>query len=137
MSNPSDLRYAPSHEWAKLDGDVVTVGITKFAVEQLTEPTYLELPPVGTTLTAGKALGIIESVKSTSDIYAPVGGTVVERNETLLDDRATKRKADLSPVNDDPFGKGWLVKIRLAPGATLDHLLTAAQYDAQLASEGH
>ena len=137
MSNPANLRYATSHEWAKLDGDVVTVGITKFAIEQLTEPTYLELKPVGTALSHGKALGIIESVKSTSDIYAPVDGTIVERNEMLLDDKATKRKADLSAVNDDPFGKGWLVKIKLAPGATLDHLLTAAKYDEQLASEGH
>ncbi|MCI0702469.1 MAG: glycine cleavage system protein GcvH [Planctomycetia bacterium] len=137
MSNPSDLRYATSHEWAKLDGDIVTLGITKFAIEQLTEPTYLELKPVGTALTKGQPLGIIESVKSTSDIYSPVDGTIVERNELLLDDKATKRKADLTPVNDDPFGKGWMVKIKLAPGATLDHLLTAEQYEAQLASEGH
>ena len=135
--NPTNLRYAPTHEWAKLDGDVVTVGITKFAVEQLTEPTFLELPAVGKALTAGKPLGIIESVKSTSDIYAPVAGTVVERNESLIDDPKAKRKGDLTPVNDDPFGKGWLVKIKLAPGATLDHLLTAKQYDEQLASEGH
>ena len=135
--NPPDLRYAPTHEWAKLDGDVVTVGITKFAVEQLTEPTFLELPAVGKELKAGQAFGVIESVKSTSDIYAPVTGTIVERNETLLDDKATRRKADLTPVNDDPFGKGWMVKIKLAPGATLDHLLTAARYDEQLASEGH
>jgi glycine cleavage system H protein len=135
--NPSGLRYAPTHEWAKLDGDVVTVGITKFAVEQLTEPTFLELPAIGKALAAGKALGIIESVKSTSDIYSPVNGTVVERNEALIDDPKTKRKGDLTPVNDDPFGKGWLVKIKLAPGATLDHLLTAKQYDEQLASEGH
>ena len=137
MSNPSDLRYAPTHEWAKLDGDVVTVGITKFAVEQLTEPTFLELPAAGKVLAAGKPLGIIESVKSTSDIYSPVAGTVVERNESLIDDPKAKRKGDLTPVNDDPFGKGWLVKIKLAPGATLDHLLTAKQYDDQLASEGH
>jgi glycine cleavage system H protein len=137
MSNPSNLRYAPTHEWAKLDGDVVTVGISKFAVEQLTEPTFLELPPVGKELADGKPFGIIESVKSTSDIYAPVAGVVVERNELLIDDPKTKRKGDLAPVNDDPFGKGWLVKIRLAPGATLDHLLSAKQYDEQLASEGH
>jgi glycine cleavage system H protein len=135
--NPPDLRYAPTHEWVKADGDVVTVGITKFAVEQLTEPTFLELPDVGKELVAGKNLGIIESVKSTSDLYAPVSGTVVERNELLLDDKATKRKADLTLVNDDPFGKGWLVKIKLAPGTKFDHLLTAGQYDAQLASEGH
>jgi glycine cleavage system H protein len=135
--NPPDLRYASSHEWSKLDGNVVTVGITKFAVEQLTEPTFLELPAVGKELTAGKPLGIIESVKSTSDIYAPVSGVVVERNESLIDDPKTKRKGDLMPVNDDPFGTGWLVKIQLAPGATLDHLMTAKQYDEQLASEGH
>jgi glycine cleavage system H protein len=103
----------------------------------LTEPTFLELPETGKALAAGKPLGIIESVKSTSDIYAPVTGTVVERNELLLDDKTTRRKADLSLVNDDPFGKGWLVKIRLAPGATLDHLMTPSQYDTQLASEGH
>jgi glycine cleavage system H protein len=137
MSNPSPLRYAPTHEWAKLDGAVVTVGITKFAVEQLTEPTFLELPPVGKELAAGKPLGIIESVKSTSDIYAPVSGVVVERNESLIDDPKTKRKGDLAPVNEDPFGKGWLVKIKLAASAGLDHLLTAKQYDEQIASEGH
>jgi len=135
--NPSDRRYAKTHEWAKLDGDVVTVGITQFAVEQLTEPTFLELPAVGKTFKPEEPFGIIESVKSTSDLYSPVAGTVVERNEVLLDDKATKRKADLAPVNDDPFGRGWMVKIKLAPGATLDHLLTAAQYDQQLASEGH
>ncbi|MBY0512899.1 MAG: glycine cleavage system protein GcvH [Gemmataceae bacterium] len=129
MSNPPDLRYAPSHEWVRLDGDVVTVGITAFAVEQLTEPTYLELPKVGAELAAGAELGIIESVKSTSPIYAPVAGTVAERNEGLT--------TDLSPVNDDPFGRGWLVKLKLAPGATLDHLLTAAQYGARLAADGH
>lgn len=137
MSNPADLRYSPTHEWAELDGDVVTVGVTKFAVEQLTEPTFLELPAVGKALTAGKAFGIIESVKSTSDLNSPVTGTVAERNEALLEDKAKKRAADLAPVNDDPFGAGWMLKIKLAPGATLDHLLTAAQYDEQLASEGH
>jgi glycine cleavage system H protein len=135
--NPPDLRYAATHEWAKREAETVTVGISKFAVEQLTEPTFLELPEVGKALTVGKPLGIIESVKSTSDIYAPVSGTVIERNELLLDDKTSKRKADLTLVNDDPFGKGWLVKIKLAPGATLDHLLTVDQYDAQLASEGH
>lgn len=137
MANPTDRRYAKTHEWAKPEGNRVTVGITAFAVEQLTEPTFLELPPVGKTVAVGDELGIIESVKSTSPIYAPVAGTVVERNELLLDDKATKRKADLSLVNTDPFDRGWMVKIQLADGATLDHLLTAAQYDDQLASEGH
>lgn len=137
MANPTDRRYATTHEWAKPEGNRVTVGITAFAVEQLTEPTFLELPPVGKTVAVGDELGIIESVKSTSPIYAPVAGTIVERNELLLDDKATKRKADLSLVNTDPFDRGWMVKIQLADGATLDHLLTAAQYDDQLASEGH
>jgi glycine cleavage system H protein len=137
MANPTDRRYAKTHEWAKPEGNRVTVGITAFAVEQLTEPTFLELPPVGKTVAVGDELGIIESVKSTSPIYAPVAGTIVERNELLLDDKATKRKADLSLVNTDPFDRGWMVKIQLADGATLDHLLTAAQYDDQLASEGH
>jgi glycine cleavage system H protein len=135
--NPADRKYTPTHEWAKLDGDTVTVGITAFAVEQLTEPTFLELPAVGKAVTAGQPFGIIESVKSTSDVNSPVTGEVVGRNEGLLDDPATKRKADLAPVNDDPFGRGWMLSVRLAPGATLDHLLTAEQYAAQLAAEGH
>ncbi len=127
--NPIDRRYAKSHEWVKLDGKTVTIGITAFAVEQLTEPTYLELPKVGKELAAGDELGIIESVKSTSPIYSPVAGTVVECNEILA--------TNLSPVNDDPFETGWLVKLKLAPDATLDALMTSEQYDAQLASEGH
>ncbi len=113
MSNPSGLKYATTHEWAKQEGDVVTVGVTAFAVEQLTEPTYLELPAVGTALKAGDKLGVIESYKSTSDLYAPVAGTVVERNEALVDEG--KRKGDPKPVNDDAFGAGWMVKIKLAP----------------------
>jgi glycine cleavage system H protein len=135
MSNPTNLRYAPTHEWAKLEGDVVTVGVTAFAIEQLTEPTYLELPAVGAELKAGEKLGIIESYKSTSDLYSPVTGTVIERNDPLVDEG--KRKGEPKPVNDDPFGAGWMVKIKLASGANLDHLLTAEQYDQQLASEGH
>ena len=135
MSNPSNLRYAPTHEWAKRDGDLVTVGVTAFAIEQLTEPTYLELPAVGAAVTAGDKFGIIESYKSTSDLYSPVTGVVVERNEALVDDG--KRKGDPKPVNDDAFGAGWMLKIRLTPTAGLDHLLTAEQYDKQLASDGH
>lgn len=127
MSNPSDLRYATSHEWVKVDGGVATVGVTKFAVEQLTEPTFLELKKVGLAVNPGDEVGIIESVKSTSSIYAPVAGEVAEVNTAAVN--------DLSKVNDDPFGAGWLLKIKLAPDATLDHLLTAAQYDAQIA--GH
>src|SRR4051794_39511601 len=125
--NPENLRYAPSHEWTKLDGDVATIGVTKFAVEQLTEPTFLELAKVGKAVKQGDEIGVIESVKSTSSIYAPIAGEVVEVNKAAMD--------NLALVNDDPFGAGWMLKIKLAAGSTLDHLQTAKQYDAQIA--GH
>jgi len=127
MTNPTDRRYATTHEWAMPDGDTITVGVSLFAVEQLTEPTFLELKKVGLTVKAGDEVGIIESVKSTSSIYAPVAGEIVAVNKAAVD--------NLSLVNDDPFATGWLVKIKPASGATLDHLLTATQYDAQIA--GH
>jgi glycine cleavage system H protein len=123
------LRYARSHEWAKLDGDTVTVGITQYAVDQLTDVTHLQLPKVGTKVTAEKPFGEIESVKAVFDLYAPVTGEVVGVNDDL--------SADPSPINADCFGAGWMIKIKLAPGATLDHLMTREQYDAQLTSEGH
>jgi glycine cleavage system H protein len=137
MHNPPDLRYTPTHEWVRWDGELATVGITRFAVEQLTEPTYLELPAVGSRVEAGKPFGVIESVKSTSDLYAPLSGVVVERNAALLDDPASGRKGNLALILEDPFGRGWLIKLRPEPNVTLDHLLTAEQYEAQLASEGH
>ena len=125
------LRYAPTHEWAHRDphGDTATVGITAFAAEQLGDVTYLELPKVGRTFSAGDEVGVIESVKSTSPLYAPVSGEVVAVNDALVN--------DLERLKDDPYEVGWMYKVRLAPGATLDHLLTKTQYDAQIASEGH
>jgi glycine cleavage system H protein len=124
----SALRYAKSHEWAQRDGDVVTVGITQYAAEQLGDVTHLQLPKVGAATTAGKPFGEIESVKAVFDLYAPVNGTVAEVNAALA--------ASPEPVQTDPYGS-WMVKITLASGATLDHLMTKAQYDEQLASEGH
>lgn len=123
------LRYAKSHEWAKLDGDTVTVGITQYAVDQLTDVTHLQLPKVGAAVTAGKPFGEIESVKAVFDLYAPVSGTVSEVN--------TKLAADPSTINLDCYGPGWMLKIKLADGATLDHLMTKAQYDTQIAEEAH
>ena len=123
----SALRFATTHEWAKQDGETVTVGVTAFAVEQLTDVTYLELPKVGKVCKAGDEFGVIESVKSTSSLYAPVAGEVIAVN-----DAATK---DTNIVNADPFGAGWLVKFKLAAGANLTHLLTKDQYDAQVS--GH
>jgi len=125
----SRLRYAPTHEWAHLDGDTVTVGITAFAAEQLGDITYLELPKLGKAFKAGEEFGVVESVKSTSPLYAPVAGEIIEVNKAAAD------STDL--IKDDPFGKFWFLKLKLAPGATLDHLLNKTQYDMQLASEGH
>jgi len=121
------LRYTTSDEWARLDGDAVTVGVTAYAVEQLTDVTYLELPPVGKKLDKGQECGVIESVKATSNLYAPVAGTVAAVNAAAV--------ADTNLVTADPFGAGWLVKIKVAPGTSLDHLLSKAQYDAKVA--GH
>lgn len=126
--DPTTLRYTPTHEWAHLDGDTVTVGITAFAVHELSEPTALELPKVGKPVTAGKAMAVIESVKAASDINAPVSGEVAAVNDALT--------TDLAPVSDDPYGRGWMVKIRVAPGTTLDGLLTHQDYERQIA-QGH
>ena len=125
--DPSALRYAETHEWVSLDGDIATVGITKFAVDQLTDLVYVELPRVGRTLQAKQPFGEVESVKAVSDLYAPVAGEVAEVNEAV--------KADAAKVTSDPFGAGWLIKIRVAPGATLGHLLTLDQYERQIAEE--
>ena len=127
--NLTALRYAKSHEWARADGGLVTVGITQYAVDQLTDVTHLQLPKVGAAVTAGKPFGEIESVKAVFDLYAPVTGEVAEVNAALA--------ADPAPINADCYGAGWMLKIRPAPGATLDHLMTKAQYDKQLAEEGH
>ncbi|OWK36570.1 glycine cleavage system protein GcvH [Fimbriiglobus ruber] len=125
----STLRYAKSHEWVALDGTTATIGITTFAAEQLGDITFLELPKVGKVLAAGDEIGIVESVKSTSPIYAPVSGTV-----TAVNDAAIK---DTELIKNDSFGAGWFLKLTLAAGAGVDHLMTKAQYDEQLASEGH
>lgn len=121
MSSPSDRRYTDSHEWHKPEGDVVTLGITQFAVNELTDITYAELKPVGTKVTSGDTIGEVESVKATSDVYTAVGGEIVEVNESLSDDP--------SAVNNDPFGKGWLVKIRMENPRQVDSLMDSGSYD--------
>ena len=127
--DPKTLRFATTHEWASLVGDTCTVGISKFAVEQLTDIVYIELPEVGDHVFTGESFGEIESVKAVSDLYSPVNGEVTAINEQLLDEPGD--------IAEDPYGKGWLVKIKIEPGTTLDHLLTLAQYEKQIASEGH
>jgi glycine cleavage system H protein len=127
--DPKSLRYAPTHEWANLDGDVCTVGITKFAVEQLTDVVYIELPDVGDHVFEKDGFGEIESVKAVSDLYAPVNGEVIAVDETVVNDP--------SLVAEDPYGKGWMIKIKVERGTTLDKLMTLEQYEKQIASEGH
>jgi glycine cleavage system H protein len=127
--DPKTLRYSESHEWAALDGDLCTVGITQFAVEQLTDVTHVELPKPGRGVTAREPFGEIESVKSVNDLYAPVDGTVVEANAAA--------EQDPGLITRDPYGAGWLVKIRVKPGATLGHLMALDAYEKQIASEGH
>jgi glycine cleavage system H protein len=127
--DPQSLRYAKSHEWAFLDGGLCTVGITKFAVEQLTDVVYLALPDVGKKVDAGQPFGEIESVKAVSDLYAPVSGTVAEVNNKVTNDPAV--------ISADPYGKGWMIKIKVEPGTTLAHLMTLEQYEQQIASEQH
>ncbi len=127
--DPQSLRYSPTHEWARLDGDTCTVGISQFAVDQLTDVVYIELPDVGDRVTAGQRFGTIESVKAVSDLYAPVSGEITAVNSKLVN--------DTSPIGQDPYGKGWMVKIKLSPGANLEGLLTPAKYQEQIASQDH
>ena len=127
--DPATLRYAETHEWVFLQGDIATVGITKFAVEQLTDLVYVELPAAGRKLQANEPFGEIESVKAVSDLYSPVAGEVIETNAAM--------KADATKIADDPYGAGWLMKLRVVPGTKLDHLLTLQQYEKQIAEEPH
>jgi glycine cleavage system H protein len=123
MSNPDDRRYTAEHEWIKPEGEHYIVGITAFAQDQLGDIVYVELPRVGDRVEAGQAFGVIESVKTASDLYAPVSGEVVEVNSTLVEQPQA--------VNDDPYGSGWMIKLRAADAAAVDQLLTAEQYAEQ------
>jgi len=124
---PTDRKYSKTHEWYKADGDIVTIGITDFAANELTDITYVDLPALGSQVTAGEECGEIESVKATSPLYCAVSGEVVEVNGELAD------RPEL--VNEDPFGAGWMLKVRAADLSPLDALLTAEQYEATLAGE--
>ena len=123
---PNDRSYLESHEWAQLKGDVATVGITDFAVEQLGELVYLDLPEVGRKLTRGESFGEVESVKAVSDVNSPVAGVVVEVNTALPD--------DLNTLQHQPFGDGWLIKVKVG-GNALDGLLDAPSYEKVVAAE--
>ncbi len=124
MNHPSELKYARTHEWVKIEGDLVITGITDHAQDELGDLVYVETPEVGSRVTAGEQAGVVESVKTASDIHAPVSGTVVEVNSDLEDD------PDF--VNDDPYGKGWIYKIKPDNIADVEKLLTNAEYEAGL-----
>jgi glycine cleavage system H protein len=128
MTNvPNDLKYMKSHEWVRVAGDVATVGITDHAQHELTDIVFCEVPAVGKTLKAGDAAAVVESVKTASDIYAPLSGQVIEANPALADNPAL--------VNQDAFGQGWFFKIKLSAPTELGALLTPEQYSAQIS--GH
>lgn len=124
---PSDRSYLESHEWAKLDGDIVTVGITDFAVEQLGELVYLDLPETGDDAVCCEGFGEVESVKAVSDVNAPVTGEIVEVNSDLAD--------NLDTLQNDPFEGGWLIKIKVSGADALNGLLDAAAYEEVVASQ--
>ena len=126
---PKNLKYAATHEWATLEGGTCTLGITKFAVDQLTDVVYIEMPDVGDNVFAGESFGEIESVKAVSDLYSPVDGEVIAINEKLLDDPTL--------VAQDPYGKGWMIKIKVEPGSNLDKMMTLPQYEKQIAEDHH
>jgi len=121
MSSPSNCRYSESHEWFRVDGDVVTMGITPHAAAELTDVTYVELRPAGTTLGEGDAIGEVESVKTTSDVYSAVSGEIVETNDRAVEDPAL--------LNSDPQGDGWLVRVRTEDASPLEQLMDATAYD--------
>lgn len=122
---PDDLKYAKTHEWLRLEGDIATIGITDHAQSELGDVVYVDLPNVGRILKAGDSFGSVESVKTVSDVYAPVGGEVVEANDAL------SSQSEL--VNEDPYGKGYMIKIRVEDPSEVEALLSAADYTAAVA----
>jgi len=125
MSNvPSDLKYAKSHEWVRVAGDVATVGITDHAQHELTDIVFVELPSAGRAVKAGEACAVVESVKTASDIYSPVSGEITEVNKTAVDDPAL--------VNREPFAGGWFYKIKLSNSGEVASLLSPEAYKAQI-----
>ena len=127
MELPQDLFYAKTHEWVRLEGDIATVGITDFAQNQLSDLTFVELPEVGAEFNAGDEAAVVESVKAAADVYAPVSGKVVEVN-SLLEDEPEK-------INNDPYGEGWLFKMRVRNEAEVDRLMDADSYAEQCPPE--
>jgi glycine cleavage system H protein len=127
MQTPADLRYSEEHEWVRLADGVATIGITDFAQEELGDIVFVELPAVGARLEVGKPLGVVESVKAVSDVYAPIAGTVAAINDKLA--------ANPEIVNQDPYGEGWMLRLKPDDPSAIGALMTAAAYEAFVAKE--
>jgi len=125
--NPADLRYDKEHEWVRVEGDTATIGISDFAQDQLGEVVYVDLPSVGDELAAGETFGEIESVKSVSELFAPLSGTILEINDEL----GTSPES----INSDPYGAGWMVKLTLSDAGQLESLMSADEYESFVANE--
>jgi len=124
MNIPAELRYNSSHEWVRLEGDIATVGITDHAQAELTDVVFVELPAVGRQVDMGDPTAVVESVKAASDIYAPISGEVVEGNPAV--------EADPSLVNTDPYGNGWIFKMRVKDLSAVEKLMDASAYQAMI-----
>ena len=127
LEYPSDLKYLDSHEYVRLEGEIATIGISAFAVDQLGDIVFLELPEIGDAITKGESFGSVESVKAVEDLYPAVSGTVIERNEAIVD--APEQLAE------DPYGEGWLLKLRVNNPGEIDDAMSADEYRAQVEGE--
>jgi len=129
MASPADRRYTKTHEWVSLDGDVATIGITDFAQGELGDITYLELPEIGDAITHDQPFGIVESVKAANDVFSPVDGEVLERNEDAI--------AAPEAINESPYDRAWLVRVRVAQADQMGDLMDAAAYDEFAQTAAH
>lgn len=128
MNIPKELRYTEDHEWVRVEGDIAYVGITDFAQKELDELVYVEVETVGETLAAGDVFGTVEAVKTTSDLFMPISGEIIEFNKKIDDSEGD----DPTLINSDPYGEGWIVKIKISDKSELDELLSAEDYEETL-----
>ena len=129
MAAPQDLKFTKTHEWARVEGDTVTIGIADYAQSELGDITYLELPEPGDSISAAEPFGVVESVKAASDIYSPIDGEVIERNEEVI--------SGPDVVNASPYDRAWLLKVRVSDPSQLESLMTAEDYDSFVESLAH
>jgi len=129
MTSPQDLKYTKSHEWVRVEGEIATIGVTDYAQSELGDITYLELPDVGGSVSGGEPFGVVESVKAASDIYTPIDGEVIERNEDAI--------AAPDVVNSSPYEGAWLIKVRVSDPAQLEQLMSAEEYEELLKNSAH